>query len=347
MRYASPPMEVSVVVATYNRARLLHTLLEDLAAQTLASDRFDLVLVDDGSREPVRPFVEKLSLPYRVQLIEQPNAGQASARDRGIRAATGRVVVIVDDDMALVPGFLEAHLRAHDGGADVVMGLIEPPPGAKLPLFEKFHADALLRFAHDVAQGRRQARGVNLATGNVSFFRDDYLAIGGFDRTLKRSEDRELGIRLERAGKRLTVSEEAKVVHHSDHASEDGWHKRSFEYGVFDLRIARKHPGEESANPWSYLWLVHPVSRPLLIGAALAPDSAKGVARLAMRVARRLERMGYERAAIRGCTFAFGVEYFRGVRTESGSLLRMTRDLVAYAGSRRHAAQVLRRSTQP
>ena len=339
-------MDVSVVVATYNRARLLHTLLEDLAAQTLASHRFDLVLVDDGSREPVRPFVEKLSLPYRVHLIEQPNAGQAAARDRGIRAATGHIVVIVDDDMALVPGFLEAHLRGHAAGADVVMGLIEPPAGVKIPLFERFHADALLRFAHDVAQGRRAARGVNLATGNVSFSRGDYLAIGGFDPTLKRSEDRELGIRLERAGKRLTVSEDAKVVHHSDHASEDVWHKRSFEYGVFDLRIARKHPEEESASPWSYLWLVHPVSRPLLLGAALAPRSSARVARLAMRVSNRLDGMGYDRAAIRGCTFAFGVEYFRGVRTESGSLLRMTQDIVEYAGRRRSAAQVLRRSTQ-
>lgn len=337
-------MDVSVVVATYNRARLLHTLLEDLAVQTLGTDRFDVVLIDDGSREPVRPFVEKLSLPYRLDLIEQANAGQAAARDRGIRAATGRIVVIVDDDMELAPGFLEAHVRAHDGGADVVMGLIEPPPGAKQPLFERFHADTLVRFAHDVAQGRREARGVNLATGNVSFYRGDYLAIGGFDRTLKRSEDRELGIRLERAGKRLTVSEDARVVHHSDHASEEGWHKRSFEYGVFDLRIARKHPDEESANPWSYLWLVHPVSRPLLLGAALLPRASAPVARLAMRLSNRLERMGYERAALRGCTFAFGVEYFRGVRTESGSLLRMTRDLVHYSGRRRRSAQVLRRS---
>ncbi len=340
----SVALEITVVVATYNRGRLLSALLQDLAAQDLPPGTFDVILVDDGSKVPVRPFVEAMKLPYALELVEQANAGQAAARDRGIRMARGRVIVIVDDDMRLAPDFLAEHLRAHAAGADVVMGLIVPPPDAKLPLFEKFHADQLVRFARDAASGKRPVRGVNLATGNVSFYRDDYVAVGGFDRTLKRSEDRELGIRLEKAGKRLGVSEKAKSLHDSDHGSDRFWHQRSFDYGVYDLRISAKHPEEESANPFSYLWLVHPVSRPLLVLAMAAPRGAGLVARAAMGAAKGLDGLGFERTALRACTFVFGIEYFRGVRAGCGTLLGTMRRVAEYARSRRASERALRRS---
>jgi GT2 family glycosyltransferase len=338
--------DISVVVATYNRGVLLQDLLRDLAAQTIAPARFEVVLVDDGSKEPVKPFVDALTLPYALTLIAQANAGQAAARDRGIRLARGELVVIVDDDMRLGPDFLAEHLHAHEAGADVVMGLIVPPPDAELPLFEKFHADQLLRFARDAAAGKKPVRGVHLATGNVSFRRSDYVAVGGFDRSLKRSEDRELGIRLEKAGKRLAVSEKARSLHHTDHGSDRFWHQRSFDYGIYDLRISAKHPDEDSANPFSYLWLVHPVSRPLLVMAMAAPGSARWAARGMMKAAKTLDALGFERSALRACTFVFGIEYFRGVRAECGTLLSTMRRAAAYAKSRRATdpTRVLRRT---
>ncbi|CAN5143382.1 hypothetical protein BH09MYX1_BH09MYX1_55010 [soil metagenome] len=338
-------LDVTVVVATYNRGQLLQALLRDLAAQELAPSRFDVILVDDGSKMPVKPFVDELTLPYAMQLIEQANAGQAAARDRGIRIAEGKIIVIVNDDMRLAPDFLAAHIAAHDAGADVVMGLIVPPEGDELPLFEKFHADQLLRFAEETSSGRKPVRGVHLATGNVSFYRADYLAVGGFDPTLKRSEDRELGIRLEKAGKKLAVSMKAKALHHSDHGSDRFWHKRSFDYGVYDLRIAAKHPDESSANPFSFLWLVHPMSRPLLVLAMAAPRSAGVVARAAMGAAKGLDALGFQRTALRACTFVFGIEYFRGVRAGCGTLFQTMRKVAEYARARRSEPdRALRRS---
>ncbi len=338
--------KVSVVVATYNRAALLHELLNDLAAQTLPADDFEVVLVDDGSKEPVKPYVAKLKLPYELSLIEQQNTGQAKARHAGIVKATGDVVVIVDDDMSMPGDFLEQHLAAHDAGMDVVMGFIVPPPqkdGAKLPLFEKFHADQLVRFAEAV-EGGEPVKGVNLATGNVSFRRADYLAVGGFDPALKRSEDRELGVRFEKAGKKLGFNRKAYVVHNSDHASLDGWLKRSLQYGVYDTRISVKHEEQADVDPWHFLSLVSPVSRPVLLFSAIAPDSAKVVADAAMRAASWFYDRGDERIALKGCTFAYGVQYFRGVREENGSLASTAGDLARYGLKRaRKAASPLGR----
>jgi serine acetyltransferase/GT2 family glycosyltransferase len=326
-------MKVSVVVATYNRANLLQRLLDDLAAQSLPRDAYELVLVDDGSKEPVRPHVTGKALPYALTLVEQENQGQARARHHGIERARGDLIVIVDDDMALPPDFLQRHLDAHARGCDVVMGLIVPPPGSSLPLFERFHADQLVRFAAACAAGA-PVRGVQLATGNVSFRRQDYLDVGGFDPSLKRSEDRELGVRFEKAGKKLGFAPDAVVVHWSDHASLDGWLRRSLQYGVYDTRISNKHDDVEDADPWSFLTLVSPVSRPVLLAAAAAPDAAGRLAAVAMKIAEVVDRAGFERLALQGCTFAYGLQYFRGVREENGGLVDAAKDLGRWAKKR-------------
>jgi GT2 family glycosyltransferase len=333
---------LSVVVATYNRGRSLMRLLGDLAKQDLvdpASGRpaFDVVLVDDGSREPVRGILDGQSFPFRLELLEQPNAGQAVARDRGIRAATGEVVVVVDDDMQLPAGFLASHLRCHEEGATVVLGCIRPPERAsELALFERFHAWQLEEQQEAMRSGGAP-RGASLCTGNVSFRRADYVAVGGFDRTLAQSEDRDLGIRLELAGARIVFADDAYTLHDSDHTNLDKHLLRAFRYGIYDSRIANKYPQLSYVDPWRFLFLVNPISRPLLLLAAVSPGAGALLSRSAMRLAQRLAEGGMEAIALRGTTLVYGLEYFRGVRAEAGSLGGAMRGLAAYVKHARGA----------
>jgi glycosyltransferase involved in cell wall biosynthesis len=307
-------------------------LLDDLGRQTFPAADFEVVVVDDGSPDRVASHLSGRSTPYRLHLIEQKNAGPAAARHRGICAASGEVIVTVDDDMSLPPTFLASHEARHREGLRVVLGLIRPAPdlGGK-PLFERFHADQLERQVASYRAGRR-VRGVHVCTGNVSFRREDYLALGGFDVTLGRSEDRDLGIRLELAGAPFVFDEAAFSIHHSDHADRKVWLKRAFSYGVSDTRIARKHEATEAAphvTPWRFFFLVSPVTRPFLIFAVSSPWGGHLFAHAAMSVAEQLDRAGVEGLAIRGATFAYGLEYFRGVRAETGSLRVAMRALLA------------------
>src|SRR5688500_12843196 len=200
-RSGSAP-ELSVVVATYNRANLLRDLLDDLEKQTLSPASFEVLIVDDGSKTPVKPVLEGIATSYARRVIEQANAGPAAARHRGIVEARADVILIVDDDMRLPHALLEEHLRRHRQGHSVVLGHIRAAAClSQMPLFERFHAQQLDRQVAAFRAGV-PARGVHLCTGNVSFRRAEYLAVGGFDRSLARSEDRDLGIRLEQAGAR-------------------------------------------------------------------------------------------------------------------------------------------------
>lgn len=337
---ATSPPRVSVVVATYNRLDSLLDLLGDLSRQTLATDRFEVVLIDDGSAEAVAPYVERLGLPYPLRHRRQANAGQSAARQAGVELAQGDVVVILDDDMHVPPTFLENHLRYHDAGYDVVLGHIHAPDdeGARA-LFERFHMDQLKQFVRGVREGRIRVKGVHLCTGNVSFRRQLFLEVGGFDTSLKRSEDRELGVRFEVNGAKLVFGEDAVSYHKSDHQSLDVWLGRAFNYGIYDRKISKKHEAVESADPWRFFFLVSPVSRPLLFATVAMPPVGKRLSRLGMTVSDALDRTGLSSVALKGVTLSYGLEYFRGMREEAGSLRTTLQDLARYLDKRAGAGQ--------
>jgi serine acetyltransferase/GT2 family glycosyltransferase len=328
--------EVSVVVATYNRPDGIVNLLGDLDKQEgFAPGEYEVIVIDDGSRVPIRPLVSELKLGYPLQLIEQENAGQAAARHRGLAVARGEIVVIIDDDMRFAPNFLSSHRAALRAGADVVQGAIVPPPYT-LPLFERWHATELVKFAASIAAGKTHVRGAHLATGNVSLRRRMYDEVGGFDPQLKRSEDRDLGIRLERHGARFAFGADAATIHNTDHVSLDVWLRRAFNYGIFDSQIADKYPDVEYVDPWGFLFGVNPISRPLLFLSASVPFLGAAIARVAMAAATLADRMKMERVALAGSAFVYGMTYYRGVRKAAGTLWNTYRGLGRYMVKRSH-----------
>ena len=324
-----------MVIATYNRADSLVRLLRALEVQTLTAESYEVIVVDDESTVPVKPALERAGLARIPLVIRQPNGGPAAARDTGIRRATARVIVVLDDDMIVPPEFLAEHMALHAGSTmQVVLGRLRVPAGYRLQLFERMQLALLDRLFEEVAAGRQRPAGKDVYTGNVSFLRADYLAVGGFDRSLRLSEDAELGMRLERAGAQVVLSERAAALHASDHASLSGWMRRSIAYGAADAAIARKHGVTPATNVWRYLFLVHPVSRIFLLASALVPSVMVTAARVAILVAMALGALGLERVALAGATFAYGILYFAGIRRDAGSRRACLRDLRSFVMQR-------------
>lgn len=322
---------LSVIAASYNRPDLVRTLLQALAEQTVSPDEFEVIVIDDGSRVPVADSLAGLSTPFELRVLRQANTGAPAARHQGILEARGDIVVIVDDDMDLEPDFLAQHSAAHEGGAEVVLGNILPSPSLqRMPLFERFHARQLVQLTRNLVAGRVELRGAHMCTGNMSVRRALYLKVGGFQLDMRRSEDRELGIRLEKAGARFAFAPAAKTIHNSDHSSLDVWLERAFLYGIWDARMGEKHGEIDNAQPWRFLYLVSPLSRPLLLSVVLWPRLGRLLARAVMYMAAKLDDLGAERAALAGTTLAYGLEYFRGARTEAGSVVAAIRRMAHY-----------------
>ena len=333
-------MNISVVIATWRRRALVERLLGMLARQTLPASRFEVVVVDDGSPEPVEEGLRQLDVPYRLRVIRQENAGPAAARHAGALVAENDLLVIVDDDMQVGPGFLEAHEALHAPGTRLaVLGRIRWDPAVEMPLSERYRAASIEALARDAQAGKPLA-GNRLCTGNVSMRRADYLAVGGFDPSLRLSEDAELGLRLGKAGVQLIFDEGPAAVHSSDHKDPFAWLDRMAKNGEADAQVARKHRDTPEANPWRYLFQLAPLGRPLLAASVLAPEVAHGVARAAMKTAMLADRAGLRSLALRGAGVATAMEYFRGLRQDAGSatgaLLGLGRFLSA--GARKKAS---------
>jgi GT2 family glycosyltransferase len=291
-----------------------------------------VVVVDDASSPPASASLGDLRPPYSLSLLRKANGGAAAARHDGILAARGELIVLVDDDMQVGCDFLEQHVRAHRCDRDVVLGRIRADPALHaMPLFERWHANLLDRKADGLRTGAFEAKGNLLFSGNASFRRSDYLAAGGFDRTLGQSEDVELGLRLEKAGATFRFCEAAWTMHGSDHTSLRRWRERARRYGACDERIGRRHPELRHASPWRFAFDLHPLTRFFLGVALFAPRAASAVAALALCAAAALGCAGLERVALWGVSFAYALEYFRGVREQAGSRSAALRELAEFA----------------
>lgn len=330
--------ELSVVIATYNRPQSLVRILGELAAQTLAKNRYEIVVIDDGSKEAVSPAVDAFlntreGKDLRVHVERQKNAGAAAARQRGAEIAQGEVLVILDDDMLVPRSFLESHLAEHANGHDkrVVMGRLKADGKvAEMPLFERFYATMLDRTADQVRANQKTLRGPDLYTGNLSLSRALFFEAGGFDTSFGQIEDAELGVRLEKCGATFHLSEEAFTIHASDHTSRDKWLARSIKDGLFWTRLARKHPEAAHANPWRFLTAVNPLSRPVLGLVVALPGLAKPLAHTAFGAASAADKVGLGRLAAAATTLVYGIQYFHGVRTETGSIGDVFREYRAF-----------------
>ncbi|MBL9108402.1 MAG: glycosyltransferase [Myxococcales bacterium] len=311
----------SVVVANYNRPDLVKRLLGDLAAQSFSPTRFEVVVVDDGSKIDVRTVLDPKAYPFSLVVHRQENAGAAKARQRGAELAQGKVVVFLDDDMRVGQGFLEGHLAHHEKPGTVVLGQLRPDADiASMPLFEKFFARMLSNKADELLAGRAKLRGHGVYTGNVSVDRELFLRVGGFDPAFRALEDEELGIRLEKAGATLLFSDKGESIHGSDKTEVEKWLARSQNDGKYAVRVGRKHRDVADASPFRHIAHISPVSMPFLgLGLGL-PKLAEPIAKLAVTAAIGADKLGLERLAVAGATLVYGIQFYRGVREESGSL---------------------------
>lgn len=330
-RFGTEGLWVSVVIATYDRQDLLRRLLDQLDVQTIDHARYEVIAVDDGSKEDTRQLLADVKTRYAHRIERQQNAGPAVARQRGVDLARGKVIVFLDDDMQVKPTFLEAHLRHHDHDSKVVLGRLRPDAKiAEMPLFERFYARVLKQQGDDFAAGKEKVRGHNLYTGNVSMPRALFVKVGGFDPQFRALEDEELGIRLEKHGATFDFADDAESVHGSDWTSMQKWMDRAKRDGVFQTKVSRKHPDAPESSPWRHLPNLNPISRPFM-GLALSSPSAAGVlANAAIRTASAFDKVGLEPVAIAGCTFVYGLQYYRGVREETGAAKDVAREYAEF-----------------
>ncbi len=200
---------ITIVIPTRDRLAALVETVGRLGTQTLSSDAYEIVVVDDGSATPIAPST-LLPTPCRVLRLE--GRERSAARNEGARAARGAIVAFVDDDMAVEPTFLEAHVRAHaEWPGALVVGSIRLPDSAAATPFGRFR-QALEAEGVPTARGPVPAQ--NLCTAaNMSIDVRRFLELGGFDAEIVSGEDQDLALRHTARGGTIVFLPEALTIH--------------------------------------------------------------------------------------------------------------------------------------
>jgi glycosyltransferase involved in cell wall biosynthesis len=198
-------MRATIQLCTYNRAHLLGRVLDACFEQTIADDDYEVVLVNDGSRDetPAVIAAARERATCRFVVVDQANAGLARGRNVGIARASGERIIFIDDDVLPTPVFVEEHLRSHARYPTRVVrgGAIETPSFDRLPTPTWTPANY---------------SGNWFWTTNVSAPLATIRAVGGFTESFREYgwEDIELGLRLRAAGVRGSFNRFALAFHY-------------------------------------------------------------------------------------------------------------------------------------
>ena len=243
-------VKVSLVVLFHESTELLHSLLLSMAQQDYPRDLTEIVLVDDASTSDYRAALRGVGPLPRIIPVRVPDhvpCRFSTLRNRGISAASGDVIVCLDQDVIVPPGFVRAHARWYGSDRSVaVFGLRRfvdasaidprdrtwvrcsslpdaPDPGGSAPKVDKRGTEVAFIDRHPApyncfhaAISRSSARLRWTSEGSIRPFDGSY----GY-------EDVEFGHRLWASGVRIVHERDAEVLHLENSAVTEGFKKSS------------------------------------------------------------------------------------------------------------------------
>ena len=218
-------MNLTVCVCTHNRPRYVRDCLAGLRRQTVADDRFNVLIVDSGSPEPARNELADLArLHSGARLIRVDEPGVSAARNAGAAAATTDYIAYIDDDAIPAENWVAAILGALATRGDrpaVLAGRILPKWEAPLPAWWPPSLRGILSIIEHEGQGEFRSAalppGMEPYACNMVVHVPALLGTGGFGRGIGRigtsllsDEEVQLAWRLQDAG--LSVRYDSRIV---------------------------------------------------------------------------------------------------------------------------------------
>jgi GT2 family glycosyltransferase len=226
-------MDVSVVISTYNRCDLLPAALTSLIAQEARGLSYEIIVVDNNSRDETRRVVESFIADDGTEMryVFEGKQGLSHGRNAGIANARAPIIAFTDDDVRATPNWVAAIKRAFDRNPQVacVGGKILPQWEVDPPRWltrEHWVALAVQDYGEEPFYVSAE-RPISLAGANFSFRREAFEEVGLFSPDFPRAQDTEMLVRLWRAGGKGMYVPEAVVI--ADVQAErltKGYHRR-------------------------------------------------------------------------------------------------------------------------
>ena len=233
-------MKYSIVVPVFNRPDEVDELLDSLTRQSLKN--FEVVIVEDGSKKPCKDVCDKYADILDLHYYFKDNSGPGQSRNYGVERAQGDYVLILDSDVVLPKGYLQAIEDELQGDPAEAFG----GPDAAHPSFtpvQKAISYSMTSFftTGGIRGGKAKLDKFYPRSFNMGIRRDVYQQLGGFSK-MRFGEDIDFSYRIVEAGFRPRLFPEAWV-----------WHKRRTDFrkffrqvynsGIARINLEKRHPG--------------------------------------------------------------------------------------------------------
>ncbi len=242
--------KLSVVIPTFNRRSVLERSLSALLDQDLPADDFEIIVVDDGSTDDTRELLRGWKAHCAFRALQSPHRGVSSARNLGIQAASGDLILFMDDDLIGAKDLLRQHCASHSlPEVRIVNGRIRTAPNSAKTVVRHLTelADPVYLSLEPILDGldpKSIPPGITViaSIANSSMPRDLLLRSGGFDEEILAAEDLELRLRLWKMGASFRYQPAAVADELYDKSSWQYLWTQAIALGAGDIRISRKHP---------------------------------------------------------------------------------------------------------
>ncbi|MDX2414828.1 MAG: glycosyltransferase [Bacteroidales bacterium] len=211
-------------MCTYNRELLLPLALKSITGQTLDTELFEVLIIDNNSEDSTPDISKKFAGDYpqiKTRYILEKNQGLSYARNRGIKEAKGEILTFMDDDALLNPDFSEQCVRFFDQhpGVNAAGGIILLHFMDKKPYWFNPFLSSLLGYFNPGKKTkpfrRQYFRGSNMSFRRKLFksFEPFNTDLGRVGKNMAGSEEKELFYRLQNAGEIIWFTP-GVLVHH-------------------------------------------------------------------------------------------------------------------------------------
>jgi len=273
------PMQLSIIIPTYNRAKILDECLKRLDNQDFMKNEFEVIIVDDGSNDSTKVVVKTAQKKLSIQItyLYQKNQGQGIARNYALRYAKGGIIAFIGDDILVLPDFVKQHLtyhRKYRHENEAVLGFIGWDPRLEITPFMQWltNGSSVLgrfgghQFAFEKLQGKKRADFNFFYTSNISLKRS-LLKKHPFDSRFSSYgwEDIELGYRLLKRENLILYYNPMAVGYHMHSMDESGLERRMYQIGKSAHLFHKKYPELKKIPPkWKQFVFIMLSSKPVL-----------------------------------------------------------------------------------
>lgn len=258
-------MFISVIIPTYNRVDTLQKCLQHITNQSIGTDHFEVIIVDDCSTDNTQEFCSDYIAKNRnvFYVRNQNNKGLASTRNVGIGVSKGDLFVFLDNDLLVNFDYLKWILKYYNDYKNekvvVVSNVTYQPEVLATTNFGTHIQSRAIGY-----RSKKNMIGLDLfdlpsnyfAGGGSSCKRESAYEIGLFEEGLKKygSEDELFGYRLKEVGTKIIYCPEAKIIHYDSNILPQYWKVKYIELGRYSLKtLKEKEPTLVENSLYNYL----------------------------------------------------------------------------------------------